>query len=174
MKDLVLEDGMGCTKGCEECEYLENARNKIAQTDLGMDSARKRKEGKTKENLDGRYKKWNEGERLGRTGLGGKRRMEEKDKKLNTLETGRCVKVHTIPAGLGHGERDVLDRRLEDRTSTTLHDKLRGAHAGTADEGNPDMERVLHDGCDDRLRMDMRGFRAETYSHQIRHTWFSP
>ncbi|KAJ4432302.1 hypothetical protein ANN_20921 [Periplaneta americana] len=55
----------------------KNARNKIALTDFGMDSARKRKEGKTKENLDGRYKKWNEGERLGRTGLGGKRRMEE-------------------------------------------------------------------------------------------------
>ncbi|KAJ4427363.1 hypothetical protein ANN_24984 [Periplaneta americana] len=69
----------------------QNARNKIAQTDFGMDSARKRKEGKAKENLDERYKKWNEGERLGRTGLGGKRRMEEEDKNLNTLDTGRCI-----------------------------------------------------------------------------------
>ncbi|KAJ4447975.1 hypothetical protein ANN_09985 [Periplaneta americana] len=65
-------------------EDIKNARNKIAQIDFGMHSARNRKEGKTKENLDGRYKKWNEGERLGRTGLGGKRRMEEEDKNLKT------------------------------------------------------------------------------------------
>ncbi|KAJ4434118.1 hypothetical protein ANN_16438 [Periplaneta americana] len=62
----------------------------VQKTDFGMDSARKRKEGKTKENLDERYKKWNEGERFGRTGLGGKRRMEEEDKNLNILDTGRC------------------------------------------------------------------------------------
>ncbi|KAJ4449978.1 hypothetical protein ANN_01385 [Periplaneta americana] len=53
MKDLVLEVGMGCMKGCEECEYL-GILEWIPP---------RRKEGKTKENLDGRYKKWNEGER---------------------------------------------------------------------------------------------------------------
>ncbi|KAJ4444405.1 hypothetical protein ANN_06197 [Periplaneta americana] len=63
--------------------------------------------GKTKENLDGRYKKWDEGERLGRTGLGGKRRMEEEDKNLNTLDTGRCS-----GGGAGGGADNVADVRL--------------------------------------------------------------
>ncbi|KAJ4432521.1 hypothetical protein ANN_21143 [Periplaneta americana] len=69
--------------------YGRVRRNKIAQTDFGMNSARKRKEGKTKENLDERCRKWNEGRDL-KTGLGGKRKVEKEDKNLNILDTGRC------------------------------------------------------------------------------------
>ncbi|KAJ4438227.1 hypothetical protein ANN_14166 [Periplaneta americana] len=115
--------------GCGVRLALQNARNKIAQADFGIDFARKRKEGKTKENLDGRYKKWNEGERLGRTGLGGKRRMEEEDKKRlrwagHVACMGESRNAYRVLVGRPEGKRPLgrPRRRWEDNIKMDLRE----------------------------------------------------
>ncbi|KAJ4442778.1 hypothetical protein ANN_04370 [Periplaneta americana] len=102
------------------------------------------KRGRPRKNLDGRYKKWIEGERLGRTRLGGKRRMEEEHKNLNTLDTRRCS-LHCNPVNGQKVKQEIKEGINERRNCDNGKDK------NNDEEVNEDEEEEKEEEEDDIL-----------------------